>query len=331
MVDYHKDTGSTGTMRIRDTGTFVEYWINSGNSTTFANQMPWGYTINGVTNNNKEFRYNAGSGWEYLGGWDVNTSQTVTFRLFSTGTSGLGGPTTFSVAIKRAKAPNPPSIPVISNITHNSMTVSFTDGSNNGAGIDVRAIARNTSNTLTGAINASSDGSTTYTGLISGQTYYFWARTHNSEGWSSWSGPKSATTFNVPPAPDPAIISDITQTSFWVSFTGNGGGGLTVLEYAVYYNTVPNETGIQSVTYVGGTPRIVEGLEPATTYYVWARARTSAGWGPYSEMRSMRTVGGAWVTVGPVIKEAIPYVNVGGVWTLARPWVRAAGVWKETI
>ena len=318
-------------MRIRDTGTIVEYWINSGNSSTFANQMPWGYTINGVTNNNREFRYNAGSGWEYLGGWDVNTSQTVTFRLFATDTSGLGGPTTFSVAINRAKPPSPPSVPVISNITHNSMTVSFTNGASNGATIDLKAIARNTANTLTGAINASSDGSTTYTGLLSGTTYYFWARTHNSEGWSAWAGPKSAKTLSPPPAPNPAIISDITQTSFWVSFTGNGGGGLTVLEYRVYYNTVPSDADVQYVVYVGGTPMQVTGLQPATTYYVWTRARTSAGWSAYSEMRTMRTVGGAWVTDGSVAKEAIPYVKVDGVWTLARPWVRSAGVWKETI
>ncbi len=105
MVDYNKSTGSSGTMRIRDTGTTVEFWLNAGNSTTFNHDLPWGYTINGVTSNNRTFDYSAGDGWQRLGAWGVTTSQTVTFRLGDTGTSGFGGPTTHSVTINRAKVP----------------------------------------------------------------------------------------------------------------------------------------------------------------------------------------------------------------------------------
>jgi hypothetical protein len=330
MVDYKKDTGSSGTMMIRDNGTVVEFFINSNNSSTFNNQLPWGYTVNGKTDNSNTYKYSAGAGWERLGYWSITTSQTVTFRLGDTGTSGFGGPTSFSVAIKRAKAPSAPSTPTASGLTHNSVTISFTDGANNGASITQRQIARNTSNTTSGASTFSSDGSTAFTGLAQGTAYYFWARTYNSEGWSPWSGVRGITTYRVPDMPDSAIVSDIDQTSFWVSFTGNGNGGMPILEWRVYWNTQANENGIQSVEYQNSTPMRITGLQPATSYFVWTRGRNAAGWGPYSQWVQITTIAGASVLVGSTWKQAIPYVNVNGVWKLARPWSRVAGVWKET-
>lgn len=330
MVDYNKSTGSSGTMRIRDLGDIVEFWINSGNSTTFNHNLPWGYTVNGVTNNTREYDYNAGAGWEKLGSWSVDDSQTVTFRLRDTGTSGFGGPTSFSVSIDRASAPWPPSQPTITNITHNSMTVSYTDGNTNGAPITNRQTARNTSNTLTGANIYAVDKSTTFTGLSPGTTYYWWARTQNRVGWSGWSPVRSAATYRLPDAPGPPIISDITQTTFWASFQPNGNGGSAIVEMRVYFNTTPNDADVRYVTYTLNNPVQATLLQPFTTYYVWARVRNAAGWSPYSEIKTIKTVAGAYITVGNLSKEAIPYVNVGGVWKLARPWVRVNGVWKET-
>lgn len=328
MTDYDKDTGSSGTMRIRDTGTTVEFWLNSGNSTTFNHALPWSYTDASGTSGTKFHDYSAGEGWSKVRGWTVTTSQTVTFRIGDTGTSGFGGPTSFSVAINRAKAPSPPSTPVLSGLTSTSVTASFNDGASNGDAIDNREIGYGTSSTTVQKY-ITSDRSTLITGLVPGTTYYFWARCHNSEGWSAWSGRASATTPTAPPAPTPVIISDITQTSFWGLFAGNGNGGSPVLEWAIYYNTQNNQTGVQTKAYTTA-PTQVTGLLPATTYYVWSRARNAAGWSALSEVRVMRTVGGAWITVGGVKKEAIPYVRVGGVWKLARPWGRIAGVWKET-
>lgn len=108
MTDYDWSIGSNGTMRIRDTGTYVEFWITANNTTTSASALPWGYTVNGVTDNTNAFDYNAGAYWERLGRWLVTTDQTVTFRLFETGTSGLGSGETHSVAINRTSAPAKP-------------------------------------------------------------------------------------------------------------------------------------------------------------------------------------------------------------------------------
>lgn len=329
MVDYTKDTGSSGSMMIRDTGTVVEFWVTSGNSSTFNYSLPWGYTINGSTNNSRTYRYEAGVGWEKLGGWTVSASQTVTFRLGDTGTSGFGGPTTFSVAIKRATVPAAPSTPTASGLTHNSVTISFTDGANNGAAITARQIARNTSNTVTGASIFSSDGSTLFSSLAQGTTYYFWARTFNAEGWGPWSGVRSVTTYRVPDIPSPVIVSDVTQTSVWASFTDGGNGGSAILERRVYWNTQDGEVGIQSMDYPG-SPVQITGLLPATEYHFWGRVRNSAGWSGYSYFVLATTVAGAYVLVGTTWRRAVPYVREDGVWKLVRPWSRVAGVWKET-
>lgn len=185
MADYLKDTGNSGKMMIRDTGSIVEFWINSFNTTTYNLALPWGFTVNGVTSS-RTARYNRGAGWVRLGAWTVSKTQTVTFRLGDTGTSGFGGPTTFSVAISRGSMPNPPSKPALTSVNYDSVFVTFTDGAANGYPIDQRQIGYGTRSTGLD-LWVYSDKSTLITGLKIDTVYYFWARTHNALGWSRWS------------------------------------------------------------------------------------------------------------------------------------------------
>lgn len=327
MVDYIKETGANGEMRIRDTGTVVEFWLRSTTPGTFAHELPWGYTVNGVTNNNREYDYKAGSGWEKFGSWTVSTDQTVTFRIFDTGTAGFGGPTSFSVEIERATVPAAPSTPVISNVASTTMNVAFNDGANGGSPITNRQIGYGTLSTPPQHI-VNSDGSTTLTGLTPGTLYYVWARTQNAKGFSPWSTRVSKTTLRVPDPPNAVVISDITQVSMIMSFTANGDGGAPILERQIGYGTSPTAPQA-SFTYTG--VHTLTGLDPAKTYYFWTRVRNSAGWSPYSAVKAARTVAGAWVKVGAEFKEAIPYVKVDGVWELAQPWQKSAGVWRPTL
>lgn len=327
MTDYHKSTGSSGDMMIRDTGSVIEFWLNSNNNSTFVHQLPWGYTINGSTNNSREVDYSAGDGWVKLGSWGVTTDQTVTFRIFDTGTSGFGGPTTFSQAIDRASTP---SAPTITTLTPGATTVlvKTTDGANNGSSIDSRQIAYNSVNTVSGATVVSASTSTTLTGLVTGRLYYIWARTHNSKGYSAWSSVKTTTTLRVPEAPNTPIVSDPTQTSIIASFTDNGNGGSAITAREIGYGK-SIVTGIEaSVTYTGVTT--IPGLQPGQVYYFWSRVRNAVGWSPYSVPASLKTVAGAKVNVNGVWLDAVPYVNVSGTWKIARPWGRIAGVWKES-
>lgn len=327
MTDYTKTTGTNGTMLIRDTGGDVEFWFQAGHPSDWVNGLDFSYTANGSTTN-KTINYPTGAPWYKIGERSVSSSQTVTFRLVSdTSISGIGGPTTFSHSIPRDAAPDPPTTPRISGVKATSVVASFSDGNNNGDSIDSRQIGYDTDSSGGSKSIVSSDGSTTISGLSSNITYYFWARTHNSEGWSSWSGRSSARTLSVPTAPSAPLLSSVTATSVDVAWSANSDGGSPISAYQIGYGT---SSTTPSTTISASSPQVVSGLTPGTTYYIFVRAKNSVGWSAWSKPTSMRTVAGAYIKVGDTWKLAVPYVNVGGTWKLAETWGRSAGVWKRS-
>lgn len=326
MTDYTRATGTTGTMLIRDTGSTVEFWLNSNNSTTFNHQLPWAYNVNGSYSGVLSYNYNANAGWRLLGSFSVTSSQTVTFFLFNTGTSGFGGPTTFDQFISRSSVPASPSMPVLSSIGSTSVAVTFTDGGDGGAAIDSREIGYGT-NATSPTSTVSSDGSDTVTGLTPGTLYYFWARTHNALGYSAWSARESTTTLRVPDAPNTPVLSGFTPASMVVTWTPNGNGGSAITGYEVGYGTSPSAP----TTSVSATsPKTITGLSPGTTYYVWVRAQNAIGWGPLSPPANASTVPGVRIKVDGVWVNAIPFVK-DGTWKMSVPYIKFGGVWKETI
>lgn len=314
-------------MEIRDTGGDVEFWFKAGYSSDWYNGLDFSYSANGSTTN-KSINYPTGADWYKVGERNVDDSQTVTFKLLTnTDISGIGGPTTFSQAIKRDTAPKAPTTPKISGITKSSVVATFSDGDDGGDSIDARQIGYDDNSSGSSRTTVSSDKSTTISGLTSGKTYYFWARTHNSVGWSSWSGRASATTLESPTAPSAPLLSSITATSVDVAFTGNDNGGSAITAYQIGYGT---SSTTPSTTVSAKSPQVVTGLIPGTTYYIFVRSLNSVGWSAWSKPTAMRTVAGAYILVGTVWKLAIPYVRVGGVWKMAEAWSRTAGVWKRT-
>ena len=318
-------------MLIRDTGTDVEFWFRAGYSSDWWNGMPFNWTANGSTTS-KKINYPTGRPWYKVGEVRITDSQTVTFRLTDgSSASGIGGPTSFPHAIKRAAEPDKPTTPVISNIGRTSVHVTFSDGDNNGDAITSRQIAYSTNSGTPAATTSypvvSSDRSTTITGLAAETTYYFWARTRNSEGYSAWSGRATARTLNVPDAPSAPLLAGVRMQSVDVAFSAPSGNGSSITGYQIGYGT---SATTPATTVAATSPQIVTGLTPGTTYYFFVRARNAVGWGPWSAPRSIRTIAGAYVKVGAVTKLAIPYVKSGGVWKVAEPWVRNAGVWKRT-
>lgn len=326
MPSWTKTTGSTGTMKINDTGDVVEFWFKAGYSSDWYNGLDFSYTVDGDTTN-KSINYPTGADWYKVGSDTAHGSQTVTFKLKTdTDISGIGGPTTFSHSVSRDKEPGAPSVPVISGIKSTSVVASFRDGSNGGDSIDSRQIGYGTSSS-TIQDTVSSDGSTTISGLSSNTTYYFWARTHNSEGWGPWSGRSSAKTLAAPTAPSAPLLSSVTATSVDVSWTNNSDGGSQITANQIGWGT-SSVAPTSSVS--ANSPQVINDLIPGTTYYIFVRAQNSVGWSAWSKPTSMRTIAGAYILVGSTWKLAVPYVNVGGIWKLAESWSRSAGVWKRT-
>jgi hypothetical protein len=330
MTDWDKATGNGGTMKIRDTGTRVEFYLRAGSSATFNHNLGWGYTVNGTTDNTNTFDFESGGTYQLIHSWAVTSSQTVTFRLQDSGTSGLGGPTNHSAIINRDTEPDPPTTPAASSITSTSLIITFSDGSNGGDAIDARQIGYGT-DPATKTHIISSDGSTTITGLSPGETYYFWARTHNSEGYSAWSARRTVTMLNVPGIPGivQILTADITQVSVKATYPDNGDGGSPILERQIGYSLVSTGNPTDTFPY-SGPLTLVTGLLPGRTYYFRARSRNAAGWSLWSAGTAVTTHAGALVKVGAVWVKAVPYVRVAGVWKVAQPWSRKVGFWNET-
>ena len=332
MTDWTKTSGENGTMMIRDTGSDVEFWFRAGHPADWVNDLRFSYTASGSTTD-KTINYPTGADWYKIGERNVSTDQTVTFRLLSdTSIDGIGGPTTFSHAIERATHPSAPSRPIISAVKATSVTVSFSDGSNGGSPINSRQIAYSTQSSTpavdTGYPVVSSDGSTSIGGLSGGTRYYFWARTHNSEGYSPWSASASVVTLDVPDAPSTPLLSSIQTTSVDVAFTANSNGGATITGYQIGYGT---SSSAPTTSVAASSPQVITGLTPGTVYYFFARARNSVGWSSWSGSASARTIAGAYIQVGSTVKLAVPYIRDGGVWKVAEPWVRNLGTWKRTV
>lgn len=324
--DYTNSAG--GTLRITDTGTTVQFWFKAEWDSDHWNNLGFSYTVNG-SSHSTSIDYPTGADWHEVASANVTYSQTVTLKLTTaTGVSGIGGPSTFSHAINRDTVPSAPSTPSISGIKSTSATVSFTDGSNGGDAIDSRQIGYDTDSTGGSKTLVSSDGSTTISGLSPATTYYFWARTHNSVGWSSWSGRASAKTVSVPTAPSAPLLSSVTATTVDVNWTDNSNGGSPIIAHQIGYGT---SSSAPTTTVSASPPQVVTGLTPGTVYYFFVRAQNSTGWSAWSKPTAARTVAGVRVNVNGVWKLAVPYVRVGGIWKMAEAWVKSAGTWSRTI
>jgi Fibronectin type III domain len=333
MVDYLKSTGNSGTMLIRDTGFTIEFWLNSNNSTTWNAALPWSMIINGVSSGNLYYNYQPNAGWRQLAVQVITYSQTVQFKLGATGTSGFGGPTTFNQWINRASVPPAPTTPTLSEITASSMKTVF-HSQGEGVGTFLRWELGYGTNSSSPTTIVTSSGTLTVTGLSSGTTYYFWARGVNSTGTGPWSGRASASTTGAPGVNSPPTVTNVTQVSasLKVNSGGDGGSPMNLIQYGWTTNASDLPvTNVYSVMPTGGMPpTTITGLPPGTTLYFRSRTRNAVGWSPWSGATVTRTIAGGMVKVGPVWKEAVPYVKVAGVWRVARPWAKIAGVWKET-
>lgn len=326
MVDYTKPTGNAGTMMIRDLGSTVEYWIRSSSSGTWFASAPYSWYYNGVSGSGT-FSYPQGAQWKLVRSFTVTTTQTVQFNIGNTGTSGIGGPTNFSQLINRTTVPAPPPAPVMSAITGNTATATFSDPNNGGSAITERWIGWGTSSSSPQS-QKQSNSPASLTGLAPNTTYYVWVTMRNAVGWSGWGTRTSFKTHNYPSAPSTPILTPNTNLSVTATFTDGANGGMPITTRHIGYGLDPN-TPTHWAEAIGNTA-VISGLAPGNKYYFWARTTTAVGNSPLSPRAELLIQGTVRVKVSGVWKNAVPYVRVSGVWKVATPYVKVSGVWKNT-
>jgi hypothetical protein len=203
MVDYFRATGNASNLLIRDTGSSVEYYILCSDPYTFTGGLSWSATGTG----GGTVSLSAGFSSRFLGSYSVTSSQNVTLSIGASGTSGIGGPTSFTQYISRSgggSAPTKPSAPgiaVASGVTSTSVTLTWTaSASNGGAAIDQYFPRLSKLNPVASPYTDYPVGPTTFTktitGLTPGTTYYVVVYSHNSAGFSPKSAQMSFTTYS---------------------------------------------------------------------------------------------------------------------------------------
>ena len=128
-----------------------------------------------------------------------------------------------------------------------------------------------------------SNGTTVFSGLSGGTTYYARSRGRNDVGWGAWSSTISATTLpSGPPGITVSPSADGMAADVRLSPPGNATG---VQEYQIDYR----ETGASSVTTISTTSptKRVPGLTPGGSYDWRARARFGTYWSPYSTWQTV--------------------------------------------
>lgn len=184
MTDHTTPSGA-GLIMIRDLGSTVQFLVQAGSSSTFANGKTWSATGAG----SGTFNYPTGAPLLLIASATITTSQNVTFNMGATGTSGLGGPTSLTVFLNRATVPGAPNISAWSNIGIDRATINFTSpASNGGAAIDyylVRYGKTNPPESGTYVEFTTGTGLNPRTGLDPGSTYYARVYAHNSQGYGA--------------------------------------------------------------------------------------------------------------------------------------------------
>jgi hypothetical protein len=328
MADYYQYIGGSTTLLIRDTGGWVEFWIQTGPQ-TWNNDQRYSFGANGVGSGIREFRLLRGGYWQFIDSVWVGYDQTISFTIYG---AGLGFPTyTFYQYIPRSTVPQAPTLNSVVGYSQSGYQVIFTYNHDGGSAVVERQLGYGSSTNGPSYLTPLFDNDEIVGGFSAGQRYYFWVRVRNSLGWSPWSNRKEATTWQVPAAPGPATFWNVTQKSVGVTFPfAVRPTDPPNIEREIAYGRDPTGVVKDGTITADETTEYFYNLQPGGTYYFWGRARNSVGWGPWSASSKVNLIAGARVLVEGSWKRAVPYVNVGGIWKVAEPWSKDAGVWKKT-
>jgi hypothetical protein len=323
MVDYDRAIGGNVTLRIRDYGQLIEFWMLADRY-TWNYQQPWSWQVNGGSGSGI-FRLEKTGKWQRVAQFGVSTDQDVRFTMIG---SGLGFSTyNFVQHINRTRVPPAPSPVYFSNLTATSVRAMFNSSGTGGLAILEWQLAYGT-NPYTAQYYVGSGGVTDIGGLAPGTRYYFWARGRNALGWGSWSVRTEVQTHQIPDQPNPVRFANRQQTSLnaYLDYAGRWNGGLPLLEWQIGYGLDPDSFS----TLLSGSSVDISSMLVAGHYYFWGRVRNEIGWSDWSTKSEVDLVAGAYISVDGIPHRAIPWVKAGGVWRVAKPWVNVDGIWRST-
>lgn len=264
MPTYDHAVGNNGTLRIVDDGSAVHFYVLCSNPATFTGSYQWYGTVNGVGVGGT-VSLSAGFGTRHLGSWAVSTTQWVGLGQNDTGTSGLGGASSFNAPINRATVPPAPYMTGFGvnpdQITATSMRVRFNGQGDGGSPITQWNLQRATDAAFTqNVVTITSTGTSIVQGLTPGVTYWWRANGQNAVGTSAWSpDPVSASTV-VTGAPGMVVTASLSGESATVVMTPPSGVS-SVTSYRVQRRPTVGAT----VTYNTPTsPLLVSDVDPGS-------------------------------------------------------------------
>lgn len=319
MADFVKDIPN-GTMMIRDTGGWVEFWFKTSAS-TWNYQQNWGYFANGIFHEGVS-RLEKNGLWHKFGAEFITESQEVMFRMID---EGLGWPTSeLRANIVRGRIPDPPDAPRVISRDPTGIRVAFDANYDGGRPILEHRIWMSYDTKPRFWIDNSRDS---YISPLSPKTpYYFWGQVRNELGWSNIGPRLNTQTSGVPDAPQPPMILPVglnTAVGFFRSPLPWDGGS-KILEWQFGYGTEPNTPQ----TLVSGFTLTRHDFLPGRQYYFWVRARNAIGWSNWSGRTSILFAAGAFVKQNGVWKRALPWIKVNGVWKVAEPRTKSGTSWR---
>jgi subtilisin family serine protease len=266
--------------------------------------VPSGLTANNVTQTSFTVQWNTVSGAtsydvqirEQGGNWSTfNTSNTsydysngtadTTYEFRVRANSDAGSSSYSSIGnVTTDTAPTAPDTPgnlAISNLTYNSMDISW-DAVADADDYDLQHREQGGNWTTVNQTGTSFN----HTGLLAETTYEFRVRANNDVGSSSYSGVSSATTLEAPTAP--AIPTNLTASN--VSYNSMTISWDAVTDADDYDLDVRPQGGSWTTVKQTGTSYNYSGLTAETTYEFRVRANNNIGSSSYSGVSSATTL-----------------------------------------
>lgn len=220
-------------------------------------------------------------------GRDDNT--TYYYRVYARNATGNSSYSNVLNVTTLLAAPDDPTTLIITGVNTNSITMMWSDQSDNELGFQIeRSIQSGSGFSVVG--NAAADEQTfTNIGLSDNTTYYYRVRAYNAAGFSGYTTEASATTtLSAPLPPSDLLLDNISDNSIdlnWRDNSANESGFEIERSLAPLTGYVRITTTTADVTSYTST-----GLDQNTTYYYRVRAINPSGQSAYSNVRQGTTL-----------------------------------------